>query len=406
MRRVALLSIALMLALSLIDARHTQALPAFARREGVQCQMCHFRMPELNEDGHAYVRRGLREQPRGKMGGMPEASGMTMPVGEQPAKTPVAAITRPLGQPLSLQWADYLTIMGHHMFVAERGSRAKFDAGVIDLWAAGPLDRHWSGLANPSFNIEEGGSDVEQAYGQYITQWSERFGSARFGQVMPFAVLFNQGGPSMPLSTPVVLSTPPDTGTTWTPTSLVRGLEIGAVNLPRWNAYVGVGQPHLEAPGNDARHTDIYASAEYLVGQQGNSLTAYGYWGKASLSPDDTDRRFHRLGLFANVYGKNTKATAGYLTGSDDAAAGRSLDNSGYFLLAEQRLSERWAAYTRYDHFRQDLSAGGVRTIRGPALGVSWWVQTQVRLTLEGQLLKTSGEREDRVLIAEFMWAF
>ena len=42
-----------------LDALPAAALPAFARREGVKCQMCHFRVPELNEDGRAYLLRGV-----------------------------------------------------------------------------------------------------------------------------------------------------------------------------------------------------------------------------------------------------------------------------------------------------------------------------------------------------------
>ncbi|MGA7617365.1 MAG: hypothetical protein WBX15_19545 [Thermoanaerobaculia bacterium] len=322
----------------------------------------------------------------------------------QPTKTPAAAVRRKLGEPLPLQWADYFTVMGHHMVTQNRGSRTRFDAGRIDLWMGGPIDRHWSGLVNPTADIEEGGLDVEQAYVHYDSHWNERFVSARVGQIMPFAILFNQGGPGMSLSAPVVLTTAADTGTTWTPTTLMRGAEIGAVNLPRWNVYAGVVQPNREGSQTTDPHTDAYASAEYLIGKRGDSLTAYGYWGKAT-GLDAHDRGFHRIGLFANAYAKSTKATAGYLTGSDDSV-GRSLDNWGYFVQAEQLLSEQWAAYVRYDRFRQDLAAGGARSIDGPSVGVSWWAQSQIRLTLEGRVLETSGERNNRMLMAEFMWVF
>jgi hypothetical protein len=414
-----------------IDAPAAQAIPAFARREGVKCQMCHFRLPELNEDGHAYLRRGLREEPPGAMGGMGESgkqsrpdekkappsamgnmgqSGKTEMSGMQkdmPSKAPDAATPRPLGEPLPVNWANYLTIMGHHTFTAQTGEEPSFDAGAIDLWVAGPTDHRWSALANPSFDIQNGGSSVDQAYGQFITHWDARFQSARFGQTLPLAILFNQGGPSMTLSTPAVLSTGPDTGTSWTPATLLRGAEFGAVNLPRWNAYVGAGQPHLEgaATGSEA-HTDIYASAESLIGKNGDSLTLYGYSGRAWLSPTARERDFHRIGVFGNAYWTNTKAVVGYLTGRDKDTNNVSLKNSGYFVLGEHLLSERWAVYARYDHLQQDLSAGGSQAIRGPALGVSWWAQTQVRLTLEAQLLKTTGQRDNKTLMTEFMWLF
>jgi len=37
---------------------------------------------------------------------------------------------------------------------------------------------------------------------------------------------------------------------------------------------------------------------------------------------------------------------------------------------------------------------------------VSFWAQTQVRLTLESQFLKATGASRDRSAIAELMWAF
>jgi hypothetical protein len=422
-----------------IDVPAAQAIPAFARREGMPCQMCHFRLPELNKDGHDYARRGLREEPPGAMGSMKgsgktEMGGMQMgtpskaPAGamggmeagktdkggmqkDTPSTAPVAATRRSLGEPLPIDWAKYLTVMGHHMFVAATHEQPLFDAGVIDLWAAGPLDPNWTGLANPSFNIQQGGSDVDQAYGQYVTHWADRFGSGRFGQLLPFAILFNQGGPKMPLTDPLILSTPGDTGYGWTPESLTRGLEVGAVNLSRATVYLGTGQPKLEdtvltsQPGF-ARHNDFYGTAEWIFTKKGDSLTVYGYHGSAWLSPAASDRSFHRVGFFGNVYGHSTKATLGYLTGSDEDAVGRSLGNSGYFALVEQLLSDRWAAYGRYDQMRRDQSAGGTQTLSGPAIGVSWWAQTQVRLTFEGQFLsRTGGEHENRFM-SELLWAF
>lgn len=395
--------------LSTFKADTARAVPAFARREGVPCQMCHFRMPELNEDGHAYLRRGLREEREET-----EEASREVP---NPA-----AEERPLGMPLELQWARYLSAMGHHMFNLNRGERPSFDAGELDLWVGGPLNPRVSGIANPAFRIEEGGAEVEQAYGQYITRWAPRFGSARLGQLLPFAILFNGGGPQMPLSEPVVLSTPGDTGTGWTPASLLRGLEVGFVSLPRWNVYVGAAEPQLEAEedergrtlryatrqahGADGGRIDLYASSEFLWGERGNSITVYGYLGKASLASGGVGRRFHRVGGFGNLYLPRTKIVAGYLAGEDDAADGRSLDNSGLFVRGEHLLNNRWALYGRYDWFRRDLATGSSQTLSGPMLGVTWWARTQVRLTLEGLLLSGTGAPQERSLLTELFWVF
>lgn len=406
----------------LLDARAADAVPAFARREGVPCQMCHFRPPELNADGWAYLRRGLREEPPDKGG---EAMGGGAMGGGAMAATgvPAAATPRPLGEALPLQWANYLSIMGHHLYVLQRGERPTFDAGVLDLWVGGPLNRHLSGLANPSFDIQNGGSDVGQGYGQYITHWGPRFGSARLGQVLPFAILLNGGDPQMALSTPVMLATPGGSGSNWTPDSFVRGLELGYVEIGRWNLYGGVGQPDIQAgdppfggrsrrlrQGQAAdppeKHTDYYASADYLFTPEGDSVTLFGYWGSAWLSDAAPSRSFHRIGAFGNVYLPQIKLTGGYLTGTDEAADGRNLDAPGFFLQAEGLISDRWAAYGRYDWFRRDLAAGGSQRISGPTAGVTWWAETQVRLTLEGQLLSVTGSPQQRTLMSEFYWIF
>jgi len=361
-------------------------------------------MPELNKDGHDYARRGLREEP--------PSLEVKMVAGEKEMKPAIPANTRqPLGVPLHLQWANYFTIMGHHMFNAQTHERPLFDAGVIDLWAAGPINPNWTGLVNPSFNIQEGTSDVDQAYGQYVTHWANRFGSSRFGQLQPFAILLNQGGPKMPLSDPLILSVPGNTGYGWTPESFLRGVELGAVNLNMATVYLGLVQPKLEdttitEQSDFQRHTDFYGSGEWIFTEDGDSLTAYGYVGSAWLSPTSPDNSFHRWGFFGNVYGPSTKATLGFLAGSDDDITGRPWDNSGYFALVEQLLSQRWAAYLRYDQMRRDLSAGRTQTLSAPAIGFSWWAQTQIRITLEGQFLSITDQDRDNRFMSEFMWAF
>lgn len=390
----------LVVAVSLFQYRNSQAVPAFARREGAQCQMCHYRLPELNEDGHAYIRRGLREE-RGAM-----AAHGSMDMGEGAgAKQPVAATVRPLGEPLPLAWQDYMTLMGHHTYEARDGEKAGFHPGEIAAWIAGPLDAHWSGVAELEFDIEAGGVAVEQAYAQYNTSWSPRFASVRFGQVMPLAILFNGGGAEMPLTRPVVLRTASRAENPWTATKRLRGVELGYVNLGSWNAYVGVGEPQLDdlAGGN---HTDVYASAEYVIGDKGHAVSGYGYMGKIAASPGQPSVDYERLALFANVYAPRTKAVLGVLWGSDKPDGQSSLDTAGGFLLAEVLLAERWAGYARYDYASRDVPVGDAEITDGPTLGVSCWVQTQVRLTLESRFLQSTGQSRDDGVIAELMWAF
>ncbi|MGE5179544.1 MAG: hypothetical protein ACM3PF_10650 [Bacteroidota bacterium] len=375
------------------------SVPAFARREGASCSMCHFRMPEPNEDGHAYIRRGLREERGGMM------PGMKMGGGEETPKSPAGSTTRRLGDPLPLEWQNYLTVMGNHMLEARRHERIQFQSGTIDAWIGGPLDPRWSVLADVAFDIQEGGVDVEQAYGQYISSWASRFVSVRFGQLLPLAILFNGGGAAMPLSAPVILETPFPSGNPWTPTALLRGVELGIVHLPRWSAYVGAGQPQLEG-GEGGNRTDLYASAEVLAGKQGNAVSIFGYHGKLTPAPGEAVVKFERIALFANAYAPRAKGILGLLWGRDRPEDDGSRIGRGAFLLGEFLPTERWAGYARYDLARGEIPAGGHETTDGPTLGISFWAQTQVRLTLEARLLKQTGAPRDRTATAEFLWAF
>ncbi len=397
----------LVTAVSLIKVESARAVPAFARREGVKCQMCHFRLPELNEDGHSYIRRGLREEQGGMAsahGAMAPRQGMEMGTQDE-AKAPVAAMERPLGEPLPLEWQHYLTVMGHHTYEAREHEQAGFHSGMIDAWIAGPIDPHWSGVTNFAFDIQAGGVEVEQAYAQFNTSWTPRFNSVRFGQLLPFAILFNGGGAAMPLSAPVVLEVPSRARNPWAPATLLRGVELGAVNLPRWNAYLGAGQPQLEGLAGTG-HTDLYASGELLFGERGNAFSAFGYKGRIEASPGAPSIDYERMALFANCYGPRTKGVAGMLWGTDRPDGESSLGTHGGFLLGELLLNDRWAGYARYDYAHRDVPVGDAETTDGPTVGVSFWAQTQVRLTLETQFLKSADASRDRSAVAELMWAF
>jgi hypothetical protein len=114
----------------------------------------------------------------------------------------------------------------------------------------------------------------------------------------PVAYLISGGGAAMPLSAPVVLEMPSRAENPWAPAALLRGVELGAVNLPRWNAYVGAGQPQINGLAG-ASHTDLYASAEYILGEKGNAISGFGYRGRIDAAPGQPSLDYERIALFA-----------------------------------------------------------------------------------------------------------
>ena len=385
--------------------------------DGAECQVPLPCPLDPDTDGWASSRHGA-------VGAVPERTRRTWP--DEPS-----AREQPPGNQSSLapRRRRYFSVMGYHMLILQRGHQPKLNAGVAHLRIAGPFGPRLSGRASPWFDIQDGGADVGQAWVHSNTRRPAQFGSGRFGRLIPFAIFSNQGGPQMSMTQPLVLATAADTGTAWTPGSPLRGLELGFVARPGWSVYLGAGEARLEggntttrsmrlyatpewkrwhagnlASGN--RQTGLYASADYLWGPSGNSVTLYGYWGRATLPVSAARGGLHRVGAFANFYLPQTKMVAGYLTGKDTAAGGRSLEMPGFFMLAERLLTDRWAVYGRYDGLRRGLDAGGSQQITGPTLGVSWWVQTQMRLTLEGQVLNTSAQPQDRRLVTGLFWNF
>jgi len=379
-------------------APSANAVPAFARREGLLCQNCHFRVPELNQEGHDYLLGGLRERPLPAERCLPR---------QAPAPPPCDRADRSvLGEPVPLPSGELWSFMLSPDEVFVKGEEPAFERGALELHVIAPWNPNWSALAAYAVELQAGPSSFDVVYGQYISPWQPRFGSGRAGRVLPFAIELNQGGPTLSLSTPVVLEASPDTGSPWSPTTLLRGAEVGLLWLPHWAIYLGAGRPILEdSPGNRS-HTDLYASGERIFDARGDSITGYLYLGQASLAPDAPLQSFSRWGGFGNLYRRNLKVIGGFLAGRDHDLDGVALDNVGYFLTAEQLLSPRWAAYGRYDGFRQDLSGGGGQRTSGPTLGVVWWADTSAIVTAEAQSLATSGAATSRTIVVALTLPF
>ena len=165
------------------------------------------------------------------------------------------------------------------------------------------------------------------------------------------------------------------------------------------------GQPQIDDLVG-SRHTDVYASAECLIGGNGNAVSVFGYKGEIAASAEQPSLDYERAVLFANVYGAKAKGVLGLLWGRDKPVGDQSLDIKGGFILGEALLAERWAGYARYDYAKREAPVGDAEITDGPTIGVSFWAQTQVRLTLESQFLKSTGTSRDRSAIAELLWVF
>jgi hypothetical protein len=150
----------------------------------------------------------------------------------------------------------------------------------------------------------------------------------------------------------------------------------------------------------------LYASAELLFGKQHDALSVFGYKGQLIAPPGQAPVDFERAMVFANLYGAREKAVLGALWGSDSPPDQDRLHVAGVFALGEFLFNDRWAGYARYDRIRRDIPAADAETTDGPTLGITFWAQTQVRLTLESRFLHSTNAATDRSAVAEVLWVF
>ena len=360
--------VAILLVACLGQSAH--ALPAFARRAGgVSCTMCHWDMNSLNRTGIDFLRQGLR-----------------LPGEEANVNDP------------DMKFGNYTSLVLNPNFSAVKDGSTKFSAGNAILWLAGPVDSRFSTVAEIEFKIDSEEVEVEEVYGQYISNPGDRYYSARMGQFQPFLFFTQVSGPiRTTLSRPTVMSGRSTNGNSFRPRDRVRGVEFGAISGPL-SGYVGVGN----GPGQNTsdNHMDVYATVEQEIGPLGSSIGAWTYWGEAVLPAPAAGFRdaFRRSGVIGNYTSPKTRVVAAFLFGEDGNPGGR-LDNEGWFVEVDRKLRENVIGYFRWDEFEADLSGGGKRKTDGPSIGATWTPSELTRLAMELQFLDTDGTSSDSVTI-------
>lgn len=389
-----------------MSAQAVLAIPAFARKEGLKCQSCHFRMPDLNPFGRAYAQRGFR---------VAVESGAKKKE-TKPAATAPAKGKKPLGTPTT-KLPNYVDIEGRLVTSPGGSIDDTFTISRIGLLLGGALSGQWSAFVDPNFSAERN-SDTNQAYVQYVTKMGPMVGSIRFGQMLPYAILLNQGRSGASIQPPDSLTLATQDGS---PTTLLRGIEVGLSRQNDWYAYAGAARLHFNDELDDApwpgHHTNFYASYEKILDSKGDSVALYGLSGRVTdpystyiynyydYLYDYKDADFHKIGLFANIYQGRTKGVLGYVNGKMDSSVVGPIRTSGWFLQAETLLSDRWAVFGRYDHFRGDWNDPeyGRDTFRfsDSTIGASYWLSTQTSLTLED-----SFNEGDSLFLGRLLWVY
>lgn len=386
------------------------AIPAWARKYGVSCNVCHRpNVPRLNDYGHHFRKLGYR---------VPEE------IGQQPEYKEIGQYISMRGR-MRYEYQDF-----------ERGQNtSRFKWNDATLFFAGPVTKNLSSF----FEWEWEDTDDLALLGQF--QWlfggPDRYAQVRVGQMHALSRVGWAGfdRPSGISTTDVIGSTLTTTAVPFTFAKDQRGVEVTAGLTPDIRV-IGQLTNGLNEAGNgvsgsqeDDTEKDILLAYEHMLGSRGSGLTAVfykGIWhqaagtsvGGTALLDDDayTQFAFYRYGLTGSwVFGTpflpdhESEVQGGMIFAHDDVPdlypTGKSnADGQAYFLGLEQYFNDA-SVFGRLD-FRNLEVSGPDNWRRKYTLGAARQINDYLRLAIEGFVNDSESANDSFGATAEAMFNF
>lgn len=359
----------------LATVRESEAIPAWARKYGADCSMCHYpAIPRLNSFGQQFRRAGYRT---------PDEFGKEQDV---------------------TKVGDFLSARTRVRFGYENKlgqiERTEFTLNDVTLFYAGAFSRNFSGFLEPEIKSDGAIELVGQLQGVFGK--SDRYVSVRMGQMHPFfKVGFGgwdrpSGISASPVFTAALTRAGAVNGANFTFTKDQKGLEVAYVQ-GRGRLVAQVLNGLNTAGSGTATRTDIDADKDYFVAYEhilddiASGITAFYYKGTypnvsspaGSATPTAVSQRFnfYRLGITANkivpVEFGFFELQGGYVRSSDNvsAAVGPNVLGHAFYVESQQYLTgpeitflERFslidAAAARNTVSRKDYMVGMVAPVQ------------------------------------------
>ena len=298
------------------------AIPAFARKHGFNCNMCHVAYPKLNDFGQRFRDNGYQ---------IPGQSGLERTVFETSI-------------PLALR-----TTAGHAIYSGDKGTTAGFGLYGLDLLAAGVLHKNISFLFvytpridDPSADYRDPGNGANPSQAAALESASMVFSNLageklnlRVGRFEPAYHLFSSKR-SYYVMQPYEIY---DFLAGSNPYSFALnqiGIEASGRFKPGLKYSLGFINGSGGAPDNNTSK-DVYVTLQKTFGKgegqsAGQQLGVFGYFGRQPTSFSGTvtgptgenngkqNRSFYRLGGSLSLNWKTVSLQAFVLKGSDDKA--------------------------------------------------------------------------------------
>jgi len=360
----AALAVLLALALVMLEPQTSRAIPAYARRYGVECNTCHAPMPpRLNNVGMIYRRAGLR-----------------LPDSDESGKFTLKNVSATgIGDAASIS----AEVDAHHFdatSVTPGDNRTSLQMGEVALIAGTAIGEYYSTQLvflprNDEGNPEFEAAEVQANYGPPDRQI---YGRAGLTQTLLWQKA-NEG--AITLTAPIVFDEGP-VGAVGTFGGFPLGvkqtlLEVGGVQSALKNGRLqstmvsasvlnGVSQdPSSGEVGAAANHTtngvDWMIQGAELLGDR-NTLSAFYYDGRTMFDvAGSLNDRFTRYGVMASAARDRFELVGGIVGGTDksDEPGFDSVNMFGGYAEANVEIRPHWIGVYRFDQADPNTDLGG-----------------------------------------------
>jgi hypothetical protein len=334
----------------LLAPRPAGAIPVFAHRYGLTCQMCHTAIPHLTAYGEAFRARGYRLPGNPPRGAFPVAVKVNLQYGSETSR----------GLPKAV--VDEVEVLTGGS-IGKRGSYFA-EQYVVDGGLPGRTRDLWAGwrITPDSARIP-----VSLRGGQFTLDLP--VDPETFRETTDHYAIWDQSAGENPFA-----FFEPKTGLTASAGDQVRGL----------SASIAAVMGHEPGSGLASRGVDRYLYVQHAAGNV--VVSAYRYDGMRPI--DGTGDRFWREGAGLSIAQGRARFDAVYQRGFDaHASADGALVSSGAFAQLRYDLSSRMFAVARYDA-TQDTAFS-----RALIAGAGYRLARNARLTVFDTLHRDAGSR-------------
>lgn len=393
MKRLLTTAVALA-ALSTLAAGPSSAIPAFARKYGFNCTMCHSSFPRLNDFGVRFRRNGYRI----------------------PGREDVEKMVYETQTPLALR-----TSVGFNNTTSSQSPAdnvSQFQVNGVDLLSGGLLGQNvgYFAVYTPQMTAGRGvaGQDASlEAANVVITCPKTRWLSARLGRFEPGFSAFSVKR-SLTVAPYEIYDYAFPGGVAFSETQ--TGIEVAGIGMCGTRYTFGLVEGS-GTNGNSDSPADLYLRAERVIGQgegqtSGHRIGATLYRGMARPEAGGSREACTRVGLDATLNSGPLSLGVQYLHATDNGALwglGNNVNVDGGFAELLYQPRTRMVGFARYDWVK--TPAALEQGVSRWTIGTRYYLEDSVAIHLEysrrSQTIPSSADHAiDKLLTIRTDFAF